>query len=176
MRYYIIGYKNSGKTTFGRKLAECLNMGFIDVDEYLEQKEKKSIPELYTALGEEKFRHAEWKALKEVSKNDNVVVATGGGAPCNCDNMNIMEKTGEVIYLKVSEATLLNRLSVAAHERPIVKGKNEQQLKEYLNDLRERCEHHYLRAKYTVDGEKILPEELADDLKRQIVGLRFAGR
>ena len=48
------------------------------------------------------FRRLEWKALKEVVKKDNIVISTGGGAPCHCDNMSLMEQYGDVIYLKVS--------------------------------------------------------------------------
>jgi shikimate kinase len=166
MRYFIIGFKNSGKTTFGKKLADFLGMEFIDLDEYIEQKEHKSIPELYSQLGEEKFRRTEWKALKEVVQHENVVIATGGGAPCNCDNMNLMEKYGEVIYLRVSNATLVGRLSKAAKDRPIVMGKNEEQLIEYVSDLRKKCEHHYKRAKYIIDAEDTSAESVAEQLKR----------
>jgi len=161
MRYFIIGFKNSGKTTFGRRLADRLGMKFIDLDEYIEARKQKSIPELYSLLGEEKFRHTEWKALKKVVQNDNVVIATGGGAPCNCDNMNLMEKYGEVIYLKVSNETLVNRLKTAAKDRPIVLGKSEEELRMYIADLKRRCEFHYLRASYILDGDKADVEEIA---------------
>ena len=56
MRYFIIGFKNSGKTTFGRKLANRMGMEFLDLDEYLEKQEGKTIPEIFTAVGEDRFR------------------------------------------------------------------------------------------------------------------------
>lgn len=153
MIYFIIGYKNSGKTTFGRKLAERLNLEFTDLDEYIEKKEGDTIPNIYVKAGEEKFRHMEWNALKEVVKRKNLVVATGGGVPCNCDNMSIMEKFGKVIYLKRDNKLLVERLKKAVHDRPIVRGKNEDELDQYISDLRQRCEHHYLRAHYIIDEE-----------------------
>jgi len=155
VRYFVIGFKNSGKTTLCRKLARMLNFEFIDLDEYIEEKEGLSIPEIYTASGEENFRTLEWKSLKELVKKDNIVVSTGGGVPCHCNNMNLMEKSGEVIYLKVTDETLVSRLKRAVHNRPIVKGKTEEELRLYIADLRSRCEHHYKRAKYIVDGENI---------------------
>lgn len=155
VRYFIIGFKNSGKTTFGRKLSRMLNLDFIDLDEFIEEKEGRSIPEIYTSFGDEKFRTLEWKSLKELVKRDNIVVSTGGGVPCHCDNMTLMEKYGEVIYLNVTDETLVNRLKRAVHDRPIVKGKSEEELRSYIADLRSRCEHHYKRAKYIVDGENI---------------------
>jgi shikimate kinase len=154
MRYFIIGFKNSGKTTFGKLLAHRLGLDFLDLDEYIEQKEGNSIPEIYTRLGEDGFRRLEWKALKEITgQHDQMVIATGGGAPCNCDNMSLMEKYGEVIYLEASDKTLIGRLKHAAKERPIVLGKSEEELRAYVSDLRERCEHHYLRARYNVNAE-----------------------
>lgn len=153
MRYFIIGFKNSGKTTFGRSLALKLKLDFLDLDEYIERREKSTIPELYSRQGEEAFRRLEWKALKEVIENNHIVISTGGGAPCNCDNMSLMEKYGHVIYLKVSNETLIGRLKHAVKDRPIVLGKTEEELRQYVADLRKRCEHHYIRAEYIVDGE-----------------------
>lgn len=164
MRYFIIGFKNSGKTTFGRELSNRLGFDFIDLDEYIESSEGRSIPEVYTIIGEDAFRRLEWKALKEVVKNNNIVISTGGGAPCHCDNMNLMEEYGDVIYLKVADETLVGRLKKAAVDRPIVLGKSEEELRLYLADMRNKCEHHYLRARFIVDGDNLNWEELVKSL------------
>lgn len=167
MRYFIIGFKNSGKTTFGRILAGRLDLEFLDLDEYIEQRESKSIPEIYTRLGEEGFRRLEWKVLKEVAIEHNyIVISTGGGAPCHCDNMALMEKYGDVIYLNVSNDLLVERLKHAAKDRPIVLGKSEAELREYVSRMRERCEHHYLRAKYIVEGDNPDVEEVVRMLEQ----------
>lgn len=166
MNYFIIGFKNSGKTTFGSKLAGMLGVDFIDLDVYIENKEGKGIPELYTRLGEEAFRRLEWKALKEVVGKNNVVISTGGGVPCHCDNMNLMERYGDIIYLKVSDETLLMRLKVAAEDRPIVLGKSEDELRQYITELRKKCEHHYLRARFIVDGDNLNMHEIVRKLSR----------
>jgi shikimate kinase len=160
MRYFIIGFKNSGKTTFGRGLAKKLGLGFLDLDEYIENQEGESIPEIYSRIGDEAFRRLEWKALKESVKTDNIVISTGGGAPCHCDNMSLMEENGEVIYIKVSDETLVSRLKKAAEDRPIVLGKSDQELRQYVADMRNKCEHHYLRAKYIVDGDQSETDDL----------------
>jgi shikimate kinase len=161
MRYFIIGFKNSGKTTFGRILAGRLGLEFLDLDEFIEKREGKSIPEIYTRLGDEGFRRLEWKTLKEVSvQHNHIVISTGGGAPCHCDNMSLMEKYGDVVYLNVSNDLLVERLQQAAKERPIVLGKSESELREYIAQMRERCEHHYLRAKYIIAGDNPDVEEL----------------
>jgi shikimate kinase len=153
VRYFIIGFKSSGKTTIGKKLAHRLNMDFIDLDQEIERREGKSIPDLFVELGENEFRNKEWKALCDVVKGDNLVVSLGGGAPCHCDNMNLLERKGDVIYLKVDNDTLVSRLKASVNDRPIVLNKSDEELRVYVKDLKLRCEHHYLRAKYIVSGK-----------------------
>lgn len=144
----------------GKKLAHRLNMEFIDLDDVIEKNEKKSIPELYQDVGDEEFRVLEWKALKEVIKKDNIIVSTGGGAPCHCDNMNLMEKYGEVLYIHLDNDTLVSRLISATKNRPIVLNKSEEELRKYVMDQRYRCEHHYTRAKYIVEGKDLTVERM----------------
>lgn len=167
MRLFIIGFKSSGKTTLGRKLAESLNLRFIDLDEQLERETGKTIPDLYSGVGEAEFRRKERKILKEVVKEDNIIVSTGGGVPCHCDNMTLMEKYGEVLYLKVDNNTLVSRLKNDVDSRPIVKGKSEKELHDYLTDLRQRCEHHYMRARIIINGNENGVETIIAHLKKE---------
>jgi shikimate kinase len=150
----------------GKKLAHRLNMEFIDLDEVIEQREGKSVPALYTELGDEEFRVKEWEALKETVLKDNIVVSLGGGAPCHCDNMNLLEHKGEVIYLQLDNDTLVSRLKGAVKDRPIVLNKSDEELRTYVNELRNRCEHHYLRAKYIVDGKDLTADILLKTLRK----------
>lgn len=143
-----------------------MNLKFIDLDEIIEKREGKSVPELYTELGDEGFRVKEWEALKEVVKTDNVVVALGGGAPCHCDNMNLIEKYGEAIYLRLDNDTLVSRLKSATVDRPIVLKKTDDELRFYVRDIRSRCEHHYLRAKYVIDSKDISVNKVVDILSK----------
>lgn len=160
MRLFIIGFKSSGKTTFGRKLADRLNMEFIDLDDYIEGQTGRSVPDIYTADGEDSFRRKEWNALKEIIQKDDIVVSTGGGAACHCDNMNLMEKYGDTIYIKVDDDTLVKRLRTFSADRPLVRGKSEDELRAYVAGLKDRCEHHYARAKYILENENIDVEKL----------------
>lgn len=160
MRLFIIGFKSSGKTTFGRKLAARLNMEFIDLDEYIEKKTGRSVPDIFTLDGEEAFRVREWKALKEIVRKDDIIVSTGGGAACHCDNMNLMEKNGATVYIKVNDEILVSRLREFSADRPLIRGKSEADLRVYVTELREKCEHHYDRAKYILENEDIDVEKL----------------
>jgi len=160
MRIFIIGFKSSGKTTLGKQLAKRLKMTFVDLDREIEIMEKTSIPELYEKIGDDAFRKIEWKALKVIVKDDNLIVSTGGGAPCHCDNMTLMEKYGDVLYIKLDNDTLVSRLKAATSTRPIVKNKTDIELREYVRDLKDKCEHHYLRARYIVEGKNLTVEKI----------------
>ncbi|MBN1598117.1 MAG: shikimate kinase [Bacteroidales bacterium] len=169
MRYFIIGFKNCGKTTLGKKLARKLNMEFIDLDEEIERRTGKSIPEIYSEEGDTEFRNKEWETLLSVVKNENIVVALGGGAPCHCDNMNLIEKHGEVIYIMLDDDTLVSRLKQATVDRPVVLNKSDEELRDYIKDIRYRCEHHYMRAKYIVEGKNIKIDNIIEILKKKLV-------
>lgn len=164
MRIFIIGYKSSGKTTIGKQLAKRLNMKFIDLDDVIEVREGSSIPVLYEKIGDTEFREKEWEALKEIVQEENLIVSTGGGTPCHCDNMNLMEKYGDILYIKLDNDTLVSRLKYATADRPIVKNKTDEELREYVKDLKDRCEHHYLRAKYIVDGKDLTVDKILNVL------------
>jgi len=151
MRFYIIGFKNSGKTTFGRELARRLGIEFIDLDEYIERKFGRSIPDIYLELGEAEFRRIESEALREVSKGEYVVISTGGGVPCGKDNMKIILESGISVYLKVDDETIVQRLKQASLTRPLVMGKTEDEIRDYLKDLKQKCEHLYLLADYIIE-------------------------
>ena len=80
--------------------------------------------------------------------------------------MTLMEKYGIVIYLKADDETLISRLKTAAIDRPIVKGKSEEELRIYLAELRNRCEHYYIRAHIIADGNKTVMDDIIEKLKK----------
>jgi shikimate kinase len=162
LRYYIIGYKSSGKTTLGKAFAERLKLPFVDTDLFMEEQFSKSIPALYSEVGEVNFRKLEWKALKSIIMQfPDAVISTGGGTPCHCDNMSLMKESGKLIYLRVSTTELTKRLQQAVlQNRPIVKGKNRDELYAYLMKLRSECEQHYLLADFIVEGDNLHVEDI----------------
>lgn len=149
----------------GKKLAHRLKLEFIDLDEYIEQREQKAVPQLYTEVGDDRFRQIESKALKEIVEKENIVISTGGGTPCFHDNMSLMEQYGTVIYIRLENAILVSRLKEATKDRPIVLNKTEEELKEYVQELRNKREHFYTRAKYIIEGKDITVDKMLDVLQ-----------
>ncbi|MBD0832028.1 shikimate kinase [Aestuariibaculum sediminum] len=119
----LIGYMASGKSTLGRMLADKLNYEFLDLDEFIEEKENTSIASLFKTRGEIYFRKAETKYLKELlNSNKNLILSLGGGTPCYGNNMqDILEaQNTKSVYLKASIPTLVSRLKTEKGKRPLV--------------------------------------------------------
>ncbi|MBN1925387.1 MAG: shikimate kinase [Prolixibacteraceae bacterium] len=166
MRIYLIGYMGSGKSTVGNGLAEALGMQFIDLDTYIEKRNFKTIPELFATVGEEGFRKAEQKALHEVSEFENVVIATGGGAPCFFDNIEVIKRSGKSVYLRGTPRILAERLLQSKTERPLIKGKSEEELIAFIHETLTNREKWYMKADIVLDFDHDLAiEEVVKLLK-----------
>jgi shikimate kinase len=118
---YIIGFMGSGKTTAGKKLASLLGWSFIDLDNKIEEHAGIKIAEIFSKFGEEYFRELEAEILRSIKPDSNIVLATGGGAPCYNENMEFMLTTGLTIYLKMTPLQLASRLKASNDERPLIK-------------------------------------------------------
>ena len=79
VRIFLTGYMGAGKTTLGKAFARKLNIPFIDLDWYIEERFHKTVGELFTERGEAGFRELERNMLHEVAEFENVVISTGGG-------------------------------------------------------------------------------------------------
>lgn len=152
----------SGKSTLGRKLAATLNLAFIDLDTFLEEKFFRTIPQIFAEEGEAGFRKKEQTVLHEVSAFDDVIVATGGGAPCFFDNMEVMNNTGFCFFLDVDTDSLVNRLVHAKTERPIIKGKSPDELYAFIEEMMLKRRPFYEKARYTIKGNEIKPEQVLE--------------
>jgi len=169
MNIFLIGYMGSGKSSVGSKLAAKLNMPFIDLDDYIEKKESKSIGEIFELDGEASFREKERACLNEVLTHENTVISVGGGTVCYFDNMKLINTNGISIYLKASVDTIFNRLKNAKTKRPLFdKNKTEEETKEYISEHLLNRETFYLQATYKVKAKNINVGELADFIKKEI--------
>lgn len=168
MRIYLIGYMGSGKSTIGKGLAKVFGLQFIDMDTYIEKRNFKTIPELFATIGEEGFRKAEQKALHEVSEFENVVIATGGGAPCFFDNMEVIKRTGKSVYLNGTPRILAERLLQSKTERPLIKGKSEEELTAFIDETLSKREAWYKKADVVLDFDHDLSiDEIIETLNEK---------
>src|SRR5215216_4550350 len=111
MSIVLIGYRGSGKTSIGKRLADRLWQKCIDTDEMVVAKAGKRIAEIFQQDGEAKFREMESAAVREAAAINDVVIALGGGAPLREENRRIIKDAGHrVIYLKCEPEELLRRI------------------------------------------------------------------
>ena len=94
----LIGMPGCGKSTLGRALAESLHRSFVDADTFLEEKEGKSIPELF-AVSEDCFRDAEERTIEALAARESLVIATGGGVVKRTANIERLKKSGTIYFI-----------------------------------------------------------------------------
>ena len=150
-RIILIGYMGAGKTTVGKALSKELGIIFYDLDWYIESRMRKTVSEIFAERGEEGFRKIEYNMLHEVAEFEDVIISCGGGTPCFFDNMDYLNQQGQVVYLKAEPEVLYKHLLMAKVERPLLKGKSEEELLKFIKEQIEKRESYYTKARYTLD-------------------------
>ena len=145
---YLCGFMGCGKTHIGKLLAKALGRPFVDLDSYIVQKEKRSIPEIFSEAGEPYFRKKEAECIRELS--DGYVVATGGGALINPETAEYANKSGIVVFLDAAFGVCYSRIKNDTN-RPLVVSNTKEQLRELYNKRRAVYRRH---AEYTVKAHR----------------------
>jgi shikimate kinase len=126
MNIVLIGYRGAGKSTVGRRLATRLGREFVDADDLLEKRQGALIRDIVKSLGWEHFRAMEKRIIEEISSGDNLVIAPGGGAVLDDENVRSLKKNGLVIWLKADRQVLYRRMGEdprTISSRPTLTGK-----------------------------------------------------
>lgn len=154
----------TGKTFTGRALARKKGAKFIDADALIEKEARVTIPEIFAKFGEKHFRTLERDIVKRVSKEEGVVIAVGGGAIVNHDNLNDLKKKGVVICLTASPDVILSRVERSS-DRPLLQVEDKiEKIKELLGKRRP----YYEKADFSVDTDGKTPEQVADEILKLV--------
>jgi shikimate kinase len=116
-RVALIGFMGCGKTTVGRLLAARLGYAFLDLDQWIEARQGRSIRQIFQEAGEEAFRDLESSALRELSSRRRVVIAAGGGAPLRDANRGFFRQAA-TFHLEISFEEFLRR-TAGNPDRPL---------------------------------------------------------
>lgn len=133
MRIILIGFMGVGKTVVGKSLAKNLNIKFIDMDNEIEKRENKAISEIFKESGEAYFRKLENDLLKELVKKDNIIISTGGGIITKQENIDILKKERQVVFLDANVGTIQKNVSKEIDKRPLLK--QSQNIAETIDNL-----------------------------------------
>lgn len=122
---YLTGFMGSGKSFTGRQVAAQVDAEFVDLDDEIEALAGRTIRNIFEQYGEEVFRDLETQVLRSFSEG-NIVLATGGGAPCFHQNMDWMNEQGTTVFLDPSIEILLSRLREEQDHRPLLQQSREE--------------------------------------------------
>lgn len=157
MKIVLLGYMASGKSVVGKILAEALNIQFIDLDDFIEDREQLSITKIFETKGEIYFRKKEGDYLRELLNfNESLIISLGGGTPCYGKNLEYIKNKSTSFYLKASIDTIFERLKNETFQRPLVAAIGTENLKEYV------AKHLFERAPYYENADHTI---LANDKK-----------
>lgn len=128
---FLCGFMGCGKSTVGKALAKLLDCEFIDLDLYIEGKEKLSIPEIFSIHGERYFRELETRSIAELS-DAQAVIATGGGALIPERNAQLAKENGTIIFIDTDFEECYTRIKTDKN-RPLASSRTKSDLLELYN-------------------------------------------
>ena len=144
----LIGFMGSGKSSSAQALKQRLGFSIFSTDSYVEEKQKRSISEIFQTQGEAHFRQLEHEAVKELSKNQGVIIDCGGGVVLNPENIKLLREDGVIFYLKASPEIIYERIKDQKH-RPLLAGDNPLAT---IKELLTKRLPLYAQADFTIDA------------------------
>lgn len=155
---FLCGMPGSGKSSLGKKLSLRLKIKFLDLDQWIAQRTEIHPTGWIEQHGEPAFRAAEAKALREIPLEEPIIVACGGGTPCFHDNLSYMFERGIVARIDLPLTTLIQRLSTASQQRPLL---SKGPLEERLPALWEERKSYFLQIENVLSPLKQSELEMA---------------
>ncbi|MPM84016.1 Shikimate kinase [bioreactor metagenome] len=153
----LIDLSTSGKTTIGKEVSRILEKNFIDCDNLIQEKQGKTINEIFKAYDEKYFRELEKELVDNLMGIENSVVSTGGGLPIYNNNLDKLKDVGLVIFLDAPLHEIIER-SVKVNDRPLLRGNIEKTISKLYN---ERI-NTYKKAHYILNTENLSIDQCAN--------------
>lgn len=170
MNIALIGFRGTGKTTIGKRLAKRLGMSFVDADAEIVKRSGMSVPEIFASKGEAGFRSIEKEVVAEVSAMDNACIAYGGGAVLAKENIDNLKRNSTAILLEAEPETIHRRIR-HDRNRPALTGKDGIEEVKHLLSERENLYHGAAELRFDTTRDSV--EETAQKI---IAALKGMGR
>lgn len=164
MNIVLIGFRGTGKSTVGRILSKKTGWKFISSDNEIEKRYGK-ITRIVNDKGWEYFRKLEENVIKDISNEDNTIIATGGGVVMNQENVKNLKKNGKFILLTASKEQIINRIKNSDRPSLTNSASIEDEVDKILN---ERTPVYLSIADYIIDTTFLTPEEVAEKIMKML--------
>ena len=162
---FLSGFMGSGKSTLGKKLAQVFRKEFIDLDQYIENKSGKLIPDIFSELGEDEFRKLEKNCLHEIIKtHSKAVISLGGGTICFFDNLETIKQNGLLVYIQLPPKVLAERIKKSKNQRPLLQELKPEDLLKTIEDKLSARLKFYEQAHLTVNGLNLTAQLLQHNI------------
>jgi shikimate kinase len=161
----LTGFMAVGKSVVGRELAHRLKRNFVDLDLAIESREGLRVSEIFSVKGEPYFRKVEKELLRECLKGEAKVIAIGGGAIIDEENLRLLKQTSVLIALKAKPETILGRASAGGSRRPLLQGADKLATIEKLLAHRERL---YGQAHFSIGTDRLSVKEVVEEIIKLI--------
>ncbi|ADL13262.1 shikimate kinase [Acetohalobium arabaticum] len=159
----LIGFMGTGKSTVGQHLSERLELEFVDSDEVIEERAGREISSIFAEYGEEYFRDLETEVITDLSRQQRLVISTGGGVVLRQENIEQLRKKGTIILLTAEPEVILDR--VKDSDRPLLEVPEPlEKIKEMLADRRE----YYDITEYKIDTSQMSVAEVVAEIEKII--------
>ncbi len=166
-----LGYMCSGKTSVGQRVSDLLSVDFIDLDHYIEEQEKMTIPDIFSKKGAIYFRKKENEYFQNViGTNNNIVLSLGGGTPCYYNNMDLIQSEANIksFYLNAAIQTILERLWANKNTRPLISGIDKKEgLLDFVGKHLFERRPFYQMAQYQIEVDN----KTIDEVSKEIISL-----
>ncbi|MGY3794089.1 shikimate kinase [Aquimarina sp. 433] len=169
MNIVLLGYMGCGKSSIAKALADQLKMNSIDLDDYIEDQENKTITQIFADHGEIYFRKREHQYLKKLLEtHTNHIISLGGGTPCFAGNMELLKGNDQnkSVYLKTSLEELVDRLFIEKEKRPLIAHiATKEDLKDFIRKHLFERSFYYNQAAHIVSTDAKTVDQIAEEIE-----------
>lgn len=151
----LIGMPGCGKSTIGKRLSKKTGLKFIDLDEYIVERNSMTIEEMFEK-GEDFFRDREAEVVKEVSNNSRAIISTGGGVIKRAENIKHLKENGIIIFINRSIEKIVQTLDDS--KRPLLKDN----IKRIYNLYEERYELYKLYSDIIISNDDVVEKTIKE--------------
>lgn len=162
MNIVLVGFMGTGKTQVAKALSKRLGMKYICTDEVIEDKERRSINEVFRKNGEAYFRSIEKEVVKKVAQLDKFIIDTGGGVVLDQENVESLKKNGKLFCLAARSDVILERTKKYRH-RPLL---NVEDPKAKVEELLKMRAPFYTQADFSIDTSNLTVDEVVEQISK----------